>query len=340
MDADWTGDRVLQNVVVAKQSESYPRIPVAQLCAIAFTSGSTGAPAPNHKSWGALRSGSLNNKRLILGDLTEGIHLIATVPAQHMWGFEASVLLPLFSDAAVGNACPFFPHDIVYALEKIPQPRGLISSPTHLDVISRSGVQLPDIKRIFTATSPLSRTLASQLEDAFDTEVLEVFGSSESGMIATRRTAIEELWSLSADFELVPGEGGFELHAEHLPASVHIPDIVEMVGERQFRWLGRHQDVVNIAGKRGSFGDLNKRLLAVSGVDDGVIFLPENREDRLAALVVAPDLSASDIVAALRPQIDPVFLPRSIFLVEALPRQESGKLASSAVNALFLKLQE
>jgi acyl-coenzyme A synthetase/AMP-(fatty) acid ligase len=257
-----------------------------------------------------------------------------------MWGFEASVLLPLFSDAAVGNACPFFPHDIVYALEKIPQPRGLISSPTHLDVISRSGVQLPDIKRIFTATSPLSRTLASQLEDAFDTEVLEVFGSSESGMIATRRTAIEELWSLSADFELVPGEGGFELHAEHLPASVHIPDIVEMVGERQFRWLGRHQDVVNIAGKRGSFGDLNKRLLAVSGVDDGVIFLPENREDRLAALVVAPDLSASDIVAALRPQIDPVFLPRSIFLVEALPRQESGKLASSAVNALFLKLQE
>jgi acyl-coenzyme A synthetase/AMP-(fatty) acid ligase len=68
--------------------------------------------------------------------------------------------------------------------------------------------------------------------------------------------------------------------------------------------------------------------------------LPENREDRLAALVVAPDLSASDIVAALRPQIDPVFLPRSIFLVEALPREESGKLASSAVNALFLKLRE
>jgi acyl-coenzyme A synthetase/AMP-(fatty) acid ligase len=113
-----------------------------------------------------------------------------------------------------------------------------------------------------------------------------------------------------------------------------------MVGERQFRWLGRHQDVVNIAGKRGSFGDLNQRLLGVPGVEDGIIFLPEGREDRLAALVVAPDLRASDIVEALQPQVDPVFLPRTIYLVEALPRQESGKLASSAVNALFSKLRE
>ena len=340
MDADSTGDRVLQNVVVASRREAYPRIPAAQLCAIAFTSGSTGTPTPNNKSWEALRSGSLNNKRMILGDLSEPINLIATVPAQHMWGFEASVLLPLFASVAVGNVCPFFPLDIAEALAAIPQPRGLISSPTHLDVISRSDVQLPDIQRIFTASAPLPKTLASQLEDEFDTEVVEVFGSSESGMIATRRPTIDELWNLSAGFELVPGQSGFELHAEHLSASVHVPDIVEMVGERQFRWLGRHQDVVNIAGKRGSFGDLNQRLLAVPGVEDGIIFLPEGREDRLAALVVAPDLRASDIVEALQPQVDPVFLPRTIYLVEALPRQESGKLASSAVNALFSKLRE
>jgi acyl-coenzyme A synthetase/AMP-(fatty) acid ligase len=257
-----------------------------------------------------------------------------------MWGMEASVLLPLFAGAAVGNLCPFFPHDIAHALEKIPAPRGLVSSPTHLNVISRSGVQLPDIKRIFSATAPLPRRLASQLEDAFDTVVLEVFGSSESGMIAVRRTSIEELWNLSADFELVPGKSGFELRAEHLPASVHIPDIVEMVGERQFRWLGRHQDVVNIAGKRGSFEDLNQRLLGVPGVEDAVIFLPESKEDRLAALVVAPDLRTSDIVEALKPQVDPVFLPRTIYLVKALPREESGKLASSAVNALFAELRK
>ena len=340
MDADPTGDVILQDIVVPENNESYPKIPADQLCAIAFTSGSTGAPTPNYKSWEALRLGSLNNKRLVLGDLAEPINLIATVPAQHMWGFEASVLLPLFASAAVGNVCPFFPQDIADALEKIPAPRGLISSPTHLNVISRSGIQLSNIKRIFSSTAPLSRALARQLESAFDTEVLEVFGSSESGMIATRRTATDELWNLSAAFEMVPGEGGFELHAEYLPTSVRIPDIVEMAGERQFRWLGRHQDVVNIAGKRGSFGDLNQRLLSIPGVEDGVIFLPQNREDRLAALIVAPDLSVPDIVEALRPQVDPVFVPRTMFLVNALPREESGKLASSAVNALFAELQE
>ena len=81
MDGDATGDSVLQNAV-AEKSESYPRIPANQLCAIAFTSGSTGEPAPNYKSWQTLRCGSLNNSQLILGDLAEPINLVATVPAQ------------------------------------------------------------------------------------------------------------------------------------------------------------------------------------------------------------------------------------------------------------------
>jgi len=38
-----------------------PEISAEQLCAIAFTSGSTGTPTPNHKYWGTLRTGTLGN---------------------------------------------------------------------------------------------------------------------------------------------------------------------------------------------------------------------------------------------------------------------------------------
>ena len=47
---------------------------------------------------------------------------------------------------------------------------------------------------------------------------------------------------------------------------------------------------------------------------------------RVAALVVAPDLEEAAILAVLRESIDPVFLPRPLKRVPALPRSETGKL--------------
>jgi acyl-coenzyme A synthetase/AMP-(fatty) acid ligase len=93
--------------------------------------------------------------------------------------------------------------------------------------------------------------------------------------------------------------------------------------------------MVKIAGKRCSLADLNRKLSAIAGVDDGVIFMPPGESVRLAALVVAPRLRCGAILEALKPLVDPVFLPRPVFLVERLPRQETGKLAQSAVLELF-----
>jgi acyl-coenzyme A synthetase/AMP-(fatty) acid ligase len=56
-------------------------------------------------------------------------------------------------------------------------------------------------------------------------------------------------------------------------------------------------------------------------------------------MVVAPQLQVSGIVEHLRQQVEPVFLPRPIYLVPALPRQETGKLALAAVHCLFEEIR-
>ena len=107
--------------------------------------------------------------------------------------------------------------------------------------------------------------------------------------------------------------------------------------------MGRQQDMVNIAGKRGSLADLNFRLQDIPGVVDGVIFEPaddQRRGDRLAALVVAPDLDVSDILSALRDKVETVFLPRPMLKVSVLPRQETGKLATKAVREMFARMRD
>jgi acyl-coenzyme A synthetase/AMP-(fatty) acid ligase len=153
-------------------------------------------------------------------------------------------------------------------------------------------------------------------------------------------TSSESLWRLADVFKLRASSDGFRVSADHLPEDVTLPDVIELVGNRRFRWVGRQQDMINIAGKRGSLVDLNRRLREIPGVDDGIVFMPEGSDDRLAALVVAPGLKASDILRQLRLQVEPVFLPRPVYQVSALPRQETGKLAITAVQELFERIRE
>jgi acyl-coenzyme A synthetase/AMP-(fatty) acid ligase len=319
-----------------------PDIPDEQASAIAFTSGSTGTPTPNLKYWETLRLGSFCNARLLLDASGARLNIVATVPPQHMWGMETSILLPLFANVAVSHLTPFYPQDIADALQSLPEPRMLVSSPIHLDTLLKSGLKPVGIHKIITATAPLSKELALDLEKTFDTEVQDVFGCSESGILATRRRSVEEEWTYSDTFDFEISDMGVIISAAHLPKAVKLPDIVELTGKGRFRWLGRQQDMVNIAGKRGSLAELNFRLREIPGVVDGVIFSPSSQKtgrDRLAALVVAPNLQASDILDALRDKLEPVFLPRPVLMVPSLPRQETGKLAIQAVQALFAETE-
>jgi acyl-coenzyme A synthetase/AMP-(fatty) acid ligase len=319
-----------------------PDIPDDQHGAIAFTSGSTGTPKANLKTWRTLRDGSLSNSCMVLGGSSDGLNIVATVPPQHMWGMETSILLPMFAKVAVSHITPFFPQDIVDALHSLPEPRMLVSSPVHLETLLKSGVRAEGIQKILTATAPLSKQLAMDLETTFETHVQDIFGCTESGILATRRTAVDEAWKYSDCFELTMTDDGIKIAALHLTEDVMLPDVVELLADSRFRWLGRQEDMVNIAGKRGSLAELNFRLRDIVGVDDGVIFAPADgdaRRDRLAALVVAPNLQSSDILNALKDKVEPVFLPRPIIKVAELPRQETGKLAIKAVQDLFAEIQ-
>ena len=63
--------------------------------------------------------------------------------------------------------------------------------------------------------------------------------------------------------------------------------------------------------------------------------IPGNDVPRLAAFVVAPGLSFSDILAAMRLHVDPIFLPRPIVFLDALQRDGTGKIPASVMATLI-----
>ncbi len=314
-----------------------PRIDEDALVAIGFTSGSTGAPRANPKTWRAFRTSTAQNLAALSGLWPDGavVHAVATVPPQHMYGMEMSVLLPLLGDVAVHGVRPFFPQDVVEALREARAPRLLVTTPVHLRALVESQVALPPMAGIVTATAPLPQALAAAAEARFGCEVREVFGSTETCVIARRRTALEEAWTPLPGVRLGPQPDGTLVQAAHLAQPVVLADLMEVGTDGRFVLRGRQADLLEIAGKRASLGDLTRRLLAVPGVRDGVVFQLDEADghgvQRIAALVVAPGLDEAGILRTLRCSIDPVFLPRRLRRVDALPRNETGKLPRAAL---------
>jgi acyl-coenzyme A synthetase/AMP-(fatty) acid ligase len=318
---------------------SVPQLDTDQLAAYIFTSGSTGTPVPHRKTWGRL----VNCVRLEAARLATmtrgGCAIVGTVPPQHMYGFESTVLLPLQSGGGICAARPFFPADIAAALLQLPRPRILITTPVHLRSLITAEMALPSLDVIVSATAMLPANLARDVERRYGAPLLEIYGSTETGQIAARRTALEDEWRLWSGVRLEIIEQRCWAQGGHIEQPTAVADILELKGQDRFVLHGRTADLVNIAGKRSSLAHLNHQLNAIPGVLDGAFFVRDELSlagvTRLAALVVAPSLEVATILQQLRDRIDPVFLPRPLLRVEALPRNATGKLPQQTLRTLL-----
>jgi acyl-coenzyme A synthetase/AMP-(fatty) acid ligase len=314
-----------------------PALSGEQVAAILFTSGSTGAPQPHPRTLGQIFKTALSEAKA-LGLLNQAVSIVGTVPAQHSFGFESTFLLALHGGCSFWSGKPFYPQDILDALMAVPEPRMLVTTPFHLATLVNSDLKLPALQMILSATAPLNVLLASEAEAYALTQVHEIYGSTETSALASRRTTKGPLWTLLPDVVLRQ-EGEVTYACEgHVPSCVALSDIVDLKGSREFLLHGRHADLVNIAGKRTSLAYLNFQIGEIKGVLDVAFFLPnedENLISRLTAFVVAPSLSRDALMMAMRQRLDPVFMPRPLIQLDALPRNNLGKLPRSQLMALY-----
>jgi len=313
-------------------SAPVPMIPDTLLAALVFTSGTTGTPIAHPKRFGALvrRSHAIADRFGFTGAPTS---LIATVPPQHMYGFETTILLPFHAAVAVSCLPAFYPADVAQALAEAQGRRAVITTPLQLRAML--DIRPPALDRVISATAPLDPDLAARIEAAWHTELHEIYGATEAGSVASRRTTATPTWTPFDDLRLVPSGDDIMVEAKDaLPTPLNDEIALQPDG---FTLLGRKTDMVKMGGKRASLAGLNRILLAIEGVEDGVILAPDDLDRRpgarLLAYVVAPDTTADDILAALRRQVDPVFLPRRIVTLSALPRNAVGKLTKTALEA-------
>lgn len=303
-----------------------------------YTSGSTGRPVAHYKSFGAVCRSIAAGAGRVWQVAGGPCSVVGTSPIRHMYGLESGVLLPILGGGCLSPEVPFFPADVVRCLQALPEPRLLVITPYHLRHLIESGVALPPLAAIVSATAPLGEQLARQAGRQGGCPVLEIYGSTETGQLATRQPVIDAIWETLPGRYLEPdGTGEIWACGGDMPQVLN--DRVELLSSTRFRLIDRKAGLVNVAGKRSSLAFLNGVLSGLPGVKDGVFFLPSHgnpaQAGRLAAFVVAPGCQRSEILAGLREHLDPVFLPRPLLLVDHLPRDGNGKIQAAALQRLI-----
>ncbi|WP_299256581.1 AMP-binding protein [uncultured Kushneria sp.] len=331
-----------------------PDLPPEQEAVVLFTSGSSGEPAPIFRTLGQLEAEVAAFERH--WPLTGGV-VISQVSHQHTWGLTAGLLRALATSHPFGLEIVTWPETLAEWLMNVPVS-ALISSPPQLSRLPESTTGMPNRApgRIFSAAAPLPHEAAVQAEALMGSELIEIYGSSESGAIAWRRPCQDTAWQALDDVMLHCDGERTLLRSRRLPEPEQWheqADHIRLVSDHPVRFTlhGRADRIVKVAGKRVSLEGLAHHIKDFPGVLDARCLTIDHSGGRIGAVVaMASDSIAHDhdtrraLISDLRQHLarafEPVVLPRFWRFVHRFPVNAQGKLTRAMARHLFDDLDD
>jgi len=309
-----------------------------------FTGGSTGKPKVWSKSPRNLLAEALYLRDKF--DVTSKDLLVSTVPPYHIYGLLFTILLPLLTHARVMPEIFTFPQEIIATINRH-KATVLVSVPIHYRSMKVDNLFLPSLKIAFSSSGVLNRSDASYFLKKNGIGITEIYGSTETGGIATRN--INENteswqpvdivdWRLSGK-RLAVRSDFVSREMEREPDGFCVTgDEVQADKSGRFFLLGRADGIVKVAGKRVDLLDVQNKIQTLPAVRDVVVIaLPaeKGRENVIAALV-ACDLTEIQLKKMLIEKLEPYAMPRRIKIVPSITRTTTGKTDFRRVEKFFL----
>jgi len=270
----------------------------------------------------------------------------ATIPPYHIYGLLFSVLVPFVAHARVLPDIYTFPQEIISTINKH-KASVLVSVPVHYRVLKVDNLSVPSLKIAFSSAGVLNRSDGLHFLKKTGVGITEIYGSTETGGIATRcigeytdRWKVFDvvLWKL-ADGRLSVKSDFASLEMERDADGFCITgDEAREEQDNRFVLLGRADGIVKVAGKRVDLLDIQNKIKTLPTVNDVVVLsLPteKGRENEVAA-VIACDLTETHVKKLLMDMLEPYAVPRRVKIVSSITRSATGKIERRRIEQLFV----
>lgn len=221
------------------------------------TSGSTGQSRPIRHKLADLET----EVSFLATLLPRPAQVLTTVPANHIYGFLFTVLLPAHWACPVRQLTELGPAGIT-------SDTLIVGTPFTWEYLYRSVLQRQPVACAgVCSTAPLPAALFTQLQQSGLT-LTEIYGSSDTGGLAYRQQPTAP-FTLFPYLDLGPGDAPA---VSRNGTDVPLPDRIERLSPRQFRVLGRLDQAVSIAGINVYPAHIRSVISACPLVDDCDIF--------------------------------------------------------------------
>jgi len=313
-----------------------------------FTGGSTGKPRVWSKSPRNLLAEALYLRDKF--ELTGKDLFISTVPPYHIYGLLFSVLAPFLAHARVMPEIYTFPQEIISTINRH-KATVLVSVPIHYRSLKVDNLSAPSLKIAFSSSGVLNRSDATHFLKKTGLGINEIYGSTETGGIASRsisenteswKPADVVSWKLSGKRLAVRSDFVSREMETDADGYCVTGDEVQPEKNGRFLLLGRADGIVKVAGKRVDLLDVQNKIQTLPTVRDAVVIaLPaeKGRESVIAALV-ACELTEIQFKKMILEKLEPYAMPRRIRIVPSIARTTTGKIDFRRVEQMFLNKKE
>lgn len=302
-----------------------------------FTSGSTGFPL-----------GALKTKENIISEIKvltsllkkyEIKRVIVTVPFIHFYGSLMGLFYPLFNNIDIVLKEHFLPNDL---LDIIEDNSLVVTTPLYIKSLNRISSSKNLSNSIFiSSTAPLQKDDAKEFNEKFSSNILQIFGSTETGGIAYKYND-ETLWtplervnlSLNEENELKVESDFisniiFEKELKQTNQQIQTFDYVEFI-DNKFKLIGRSSQILKIAGKRYSTIQIENILEQIDGIEKAVVFVNTKKDtlkDEILDITIESkkEFLNKDIKKILQEELSNIKFSINLKIVDKIKTSSVGK---------------
>ena len=302
-----------------------------------FTSGSTGNPV------GALKTKKhLEEEVEVLTKLFEKREIkkvILTVPFIHIYGMLFGLLYPLLNDIDIVLKEHFLPNDL---LNLIDDNSLVVTTPLYIKALNKISQEKDLSKATFvSSTGPLDSQNAKEFSEKFNTDVMQIFGSTETGGIAYKLND-EILWKPMPKVEIQTNEQNelkvispfvsttiYENSFKDINGVMQTFDYIEKENEK-FRLIGRSSQILKIAGKRYSTIQIENILEEEEEINKALVFVSSDNDSLRGevldiTLESSKEFTAREIKKILQSKLSNLKFSLSLKHVDKIPTSSVGK---------------
>ncbi len=329
-------------------------------CLIGYTSGTTGKPK------GALLS--LNNlyasaKGLIKAwKWSNTDHLLHFLPLYHMHGLGVGVFASLVADSKI-TFLERFTEDLLFQSVEQKDISMIFGVPTIYERISRDD-RLPSLAKLrlmVSGSAPLPTDLFDRIKDTLSEGPVERYGMTETVMNTSNPFAGERRAGkvgmalegvsvkIAPDGEVLIKGGNVMLGYLGRPAAndeaftsdgyFRTGDQGEVDEDGYLEIKGRKKDLIISGGFNVYPKEVEAEIRAYRGIREAaVVGRPSELwgEEVVAFVECSDSIDAVELIDFLRTRLSSYKLPKEVFIVETLPRNNLGKILYSKIREEYL----